>query len=83
VRKVVGVFDANRGGEPLAAFHAFKVIFYCDITGGEPRPDHEILEVAFFDRDTLPPLSPHRTTLAQLAECFAHLDDPARATAFD
>ncbi len=82
-RKVIGVFDANRGGEPLSAFHAFKIIFGCDITGGQPQPDHEILEVAFFARDSLPALSPHRTTPAQLAECFAHLDDPARRTAFD
>jgi ADP-ribose pyrophosphatase YjhB (NUDIX family) len=83
VRKVIGVFDANRGGEPLAAFHAFKVVFHCEITGGQPRPDHEILDVGFFDRDALPQLSGYRTTLAQLAECFAHLDDPGRATAFD
>lgn len=82
-RKVIGVFDANRGGEPLSAFHAFKVIFYCDITGGAPRPDHEILEVGFFAREALLPLSGFRTTPAQLAECFAHLDDPGRATAFD
>jgi 8-oxo-dGTP pyrophosphatase MutT (NUDIX family) len=82
-RKVIGVFDANRGGEPFSAFHAFKIIFQCDITGGQPRPDHEILEVAFFAREAIPPLSPNRTTPAHLAECFAHLDDPARRTAFD
>jgi len=82
-RKVIGVFDANRGGRPHPAFHAFKLIFQCEITGGSPRPDHEILEVAFFDRGSLPALSPNRTTPAQLAECFAHLDDPARRTAFD
>jgi hypothetical protein len=41
------------------------------------------LEVAFFERDALPALSPNRTTPDQLAECFAHLDDPARRTAFD
>jgi ADP-ribose pyrophosphatase YjhB (NUDIX family) len=82
-RKVIGVFDANRGGEPFSAFHAFKIIFQCEITGGVPRPDHEILEVAFFDHGSLPALSPNRTTPAQLAECFAHLDDPARRTAFD
>jgi ADP-ribose pyrophosphatase YjhB (NUDIX family) len=82
-RKLVGVFDANRGGEPLSAFHAFKVIFLCDLTGGAPQPDHEILEVGFFDRRALPPLSPFRTTPAQLAECFAHADDPARLAAFD
>jgi 8-oxo-dGTP pyrophosphatase MutT (NUDIX family) len=82
-KKVIGVFDANRGGEPLSAFHAFKLIFQCQITGGAPHPDHEILEVAFFDRGALPALSPNRTTPAQLAECFAHLDDPARRTAFE
>ena len=82
-RKVIGVFDANRGGEPFSAFHAFKIIFLCEITGGATNPDHEISGVDFFARDALPPLSPNRTTPAQLAECFAHLDDPARPTAFD
>jgi len=82
-RKLIGVFDANRGGEPFSAFHAFKIIFLCEITGGAPNPDHEISAVDFFLRETLPPLSRHRTTTAQLVECFAHLDDAARPTAFD
>jgi ADP-ribose pyrophosphatase YjhB (NUDIX family) len=83
-RKVIGVFDANRGaGQPLAAFHAYKLIFACELTDGAPQPDHEILEVAFFERDGLPALSASRTTPSQLEECFAHLDDPARPTAFD
>ncbi len=82
-RKVVGVFDANRGGEPFSAFHAYKLIFLCTLTGGEARPDHEILEVGFFERDARPPLSGFRTTPAHFAECFAHLDDPQRPTAFD
>ena len=83
-RKVIGLFDCNRtGGEPLAAHHAFKVIFLCEITGGRPNPDHEILEVDFFSRDDLPPLSGSRTNRAGLLECFAHLDDPHRPTAFD
>jgi ADP-ribose pyrophosphatase YjhB (NUDIX family) len=82
-RKLVGAFDANRDGEPFSAFHAFKLIFLCELTGGEARPDHEILEVGFFARDAQPPLSRYRTTPAQFVECFAHLDDPARPTAFD
>jgi ADP-ribose pyrophosphatase YjhB (NUDIX family) len=82
-RKVIGVFDANRGGEPFSAFHAFKIVFLCEITGGAAHPDHEISGVDFFARDALPPLSPHRTTAEWLAECFAHLDDPDRPTAFD
>lgn len=82
-QKIVGVFDANRGGEPLSAFHAVKVIYLCEITGGEPKPDHEILDVGFFARDAIPALSEARTSRAHLVECFAHHDDPARATAFD
>jgi ADP-ribose pyrophosphatase YjhB (NUDIX family) len=82
-RKVVGVFDANRQGRPLPAFHAFKLVFLCEITGGFAQPDHEILEVGFFPRDALPELSSWRTTPAQLEECFAHLDDPTRPAAFD
>ena len=82
-RKLIGVFDANRGGEPFSAFHAYKLIFACDITGGQPNPDHEISQVGFFDRDSLPTLSPNRTGLRHLRECFAHLDDPDRPSAFD
>jgi hypothetical protein len=40
-------------------------------------------EGASFDWGTLPPLSGNRTTLAQLAECFAHRDDPGRPAGFD
>ena len=82
-RKVIGVFDANRGGEPFAAFHAFKIIFWCGITGGEPVENHETDGAEFFARDAIPSLSGARTTVPQLEECFAHLDDPGRPTWFD
>ncbi len=82
-RKVIGVFDANRSGDPLVAFHAFKIIFLCELTGGQASPDHEIIEVGFFSRDAIPALSSNRTAPHHIAECFAHLDDPARPAAFD
>lgn len=82
-RKVIGVFDANRHGAPLSAFHAYKLIFLCDLTGGAGQPNHETLGVDFFARDAIPPLSEARTSPAQVAECFAHLDDASRATWFD
>ncbi|MBW2530262.1 MAG: NUDIX hydrolase N-terminal domain-containing protein [Deltaproteobacteria bacterium] len=34
-RKVVGVWDANRGGRNLVLYHAYKVLFLCDIVGGQ------------------------------------------------
>lgn len=82
-RKVVGVFDANRDGRPLEFYHAYKVIFLCDITGGQARPSHETLAVEFFPFDDLPPLSSNRTHRRHLAEVLAHLRDPNRPTAFD
>jgi len=82
-RKVVGVFDANRDGRPLEFYHAYKIVFLCDLIGGEARPSHETLAVGFFPFDNLPPLSPNRTHERHLAEVLAHLHDPSRPTAFD
>lgn len=82
-RKVVGVYDANRGGHPLEFYHAYKIIFLCEITGGHARPSHETLEVGFFDFDDLPPLSSHRTNRRHLDEVLAHIHDPLRPVGFD
>jgi ADP-ribose pyrophosphatase YjhB (NUDIX family) len=82
-RKVIGLFDANRSGRPLQFYHAYKVVFLCDITGGQARPSCETLTVDFFDFDDLPPLSANRTNERTLAEVRAHLHDPNRPVAFD
>jgi ADP-ribose pyrophosphatase YjhB (NUDIX family) len=82
-RKVVGVFDANRSGRPLEFYHAYKVVFLCNLAGGQARTSHETLAVAFFDFDDLPPLSSNRTHGRHLAEVQAHLADPGRPAAFD
>jgi ADP-ribose pyrophosphatase YjhB (NUDIX family) len=69
-RKVVGVYDANRTG-PLEIFHAFKIVFLCDILSGEPRPSDETSEVAFFAYDELPEaLSGERTRPRHLEDAF-------------
>ncbi len=83
VRKVIGVFDANRFGRPLELFHAYKVVFLCEITGGAPRPSDETADVRFFPLDALPPLSQARTNERHIAEIRAHLTDPQRPAAFD
>jgi ADP-ribose pyrophosphatase YjhB (NUDIX family) len=80
--KVVAVMDANRI-EPFEFYHAFKIIFLCKLTGGEPRVSHETLAVDFFDPNDLPPLSIYRTNESMLQEVFAHIQDPQRPTAFD
>ena len=81
-RKLFGVYDANRLS-PLEFYHAYKLVFSCDIIGGEARPSDETLDVGFFPFDDLPPLSSPRTEPRHLAEVQAHLRDPARPATFD
>jgi ADP-ribose pyrophosphatase YjhB (NUDIX family) len=82
-RKVVGVYDANRGGRPLQFYHAYKVVFLCEIVGGEARASDETMAVGFFPFDDLPPLSAERTGERHLAEVLAHVQDGQRPAAFD
>jgi ADP-ribose pyrophosphatase YjhB (NUDIX family) len=81
--KLIGVFDANRSGKRLEFFHAYKIVFLCEILGGEPRSSLETLDVGFFSFDDLPPLSSNRTNERHLQEVRAHMLDPARLAAFD
>lgn len=82
-RKIIGVYDANRAGTPLEFYHAYKIVFLCELTGGSARPSNETLAVDFFRFDQLPPLSSPRTDERHLVELQAHLADEQRAAAFD
>jgi ADP-ribose pyrophosphatase YjhB (NUDIX family) len=81
--KVIGVFDANRVGGHLEFFHAFKIIFLCELVGGEATPSEETLDVQFFDFNSLPQLSLNRTNEKHLNEIKLHLKDSNRQTYFD
>ena len=84
-RKVVGLYDANRDPDGSASqfYHAYKVVFMCDIVCGEARASEETLAVGFFRFDALPDLSMKRTNERHLAEVLAHAQDHGRPTAFD
>jgi ADP-ribose pyrophosphatase YjhB (NUDIX family) len=81
--KLVGVYESNHDRVPLTVFHAYKLVFLCEIVGGEGQPGDETLAVDFFDLDNLPPLSTSRVTQRVIEEAFAHSHDPLRAAAFD
>ena len=82
-RKVAGVYDANRTGGRLEFFHAFKIVFLCDLIGGEARASNETIDVKFFSFEELPPLSKNRTNNNHLEEIQFHLKDSIRQTFFD
>ena len=74
-RKVIGVYDANRTG-PLEVFHAFKIVFLCDILSGEARTSDETSEVGFFSDGDLPStLSGERTRPRHLEDAFIALSN--------
>jgi ADP-ribose pyrophosphatase YjhB (NUDIX family) len=82
-RKIIGVYDANRVN-PLEVFHAFKIVFLCDILDGEARPSKETSEVAFFNETSIPAnFSGERTTRRHIRDVFANLRDPDCPTVFD
>jgi|WetSurMetagenome_2_1015567.scaffolds.fasta_scaffold34059_3 ADP-ribose pyrophosphatase YjhB (NUDIX family) len=81
--KVIGVFDANRTGRRLEFFHAFKIIFLCELVGGKATPSDETLDVQFFDFNNLPALSLNRTNEKHLNEIKLHILNPERKTFFD
>ena len=82
-RKLIGVYDANRIG-PLELFHAFKLVFLCDLVGGQAQPSFETSEVAFFSFDEIPTeLSGERTKPRHIADAFTAYRDPDCSAKFD
>jgi ADP-ribose pyrophosphatase YjhB (NUDIX family) len=70
-QKVIGIYDANRTG-PLEIFHAFKIVFLCEILSGQATASDETSEVAFFGINELPEiLSGERTRPRHLQDAFA------------
>lgn len=84
VTKVIGVYDANRFPSYLHLFHAFKVIFLCDLIEGEARTSIETTEVRFFKREEIPKdLLSSRTTVQQIDDAFKANAKPTEPTVFD
>jgi ADP-ribose pyrophosphatase YjhB (NUDIX family) len=82
-RRLVGVYDANRSG-PLEIFHAYKLVFLCDLVGGEAHPSVETSEVAFFAMEGIPTsLSGERTRPRHILDAYAAYCDPDIQTVFD
>jgi ADP-ribose pyrophosphatase YjhB (NUDIX family) len=81
--RIIGVYDANRT-HPLEVFHAFKIVFLCDILDGQPRPSSETSEVGFFGLEEMPGnLSGERTTVRHIRDAFTARNNPDRPAVFD
>ena len=82
-RNLIGVYDANRV-EPMEFYHAFKLVFLCEIVGGEARISNETTDVTFFNQSEIPEkFSGARTQPHHIRDAFAALVDPTISTVFD
>jgi ADP-ribose pyrophosphatase YjhB (NUDIX family) len=82
--KLAAVSDYRKAGHPPRALHyVYKMCFICEITGGAARPSIETSEVAFFERNALPPLSLGRILPKQIERLFEHWQHPETPTDFD
>jgi ADP-ribose pyrophosphatase YjhB (NUDIX family) len=83
VLKLAAVHDRNQHNYPPFMFHIWKLLFVCEITGGEARISNETDGVEFFSLDALPELSSGRITAPQLQLLHRHYLQPTLPTEFD
>lgn len=83
VLKLAAVHDRAKHNYPPFMFHIWKLLFVCEITGGEARISNETDAVEFFALDKLPPLSTGRITAEQISLLHRHYCEPALPTEFD
>lgn len=81
--RLLALLDRTRQGHPPIPFHAYKAFFLCEIVSGEAKTSIETVEVAFFARDALPPLSLGRVTPRQIERFYEHKDHPDWPADFD
>lgn len=79
--RLLGVFGKQQ--DSRSVFSVYKLVFECELLGGEPRTSHETSEVGWFTRDALPALSMHRTHPRHLEAVFARLDDRSLPAFFE
>jgi len=82
-KKVIGIYDANRDGRPLEFFHAYKIVFLCEIVGGDMIASDETIDVNFFSFDNLPPLSTSRTNQKHIVDIENITKNPDTPTVFE
>ena len=81
--KLLACWDRNKHPHPSIPFHAYKLVFRCELLGGVPNTSSETTEVGFFAEDQIPALSVTRTLPEQIRFVFQSLRDPAAPAAFD
>ena len=81
--KLLAVQDRDRHGHTPLPFYVYKLLFLCDIIGGEAATSAKTDAVDFFPETDLPELSIGRVTEKQIARVFEHHRLPDWPADFD
>jgi ADP-ribose pyrophosphatase YjhB (NUDIX family) len=81
--KLAALFDRQRHSHPPSIYHIYKLLFLCEITGGDASVSNETDAVEFFPLSSLPELSSGRVTRGQIERMFEHHRNRDLPTDFD
>ena len=81
--RLLACWDRDKHPHPPIPFHAYKLVFRCELLGGSATTSAETTEVGFFAEDRIPELSLTRTLPEQIRFVFQCLRDPQAPTLFD
>lgn len=83
VLKLAAVYDRNKHPHPPLVFHAYKLFFLCELTGGAAATSIETDAAEFFPVHDLPELSMGRVLPEQIRRLYEHSQHRDWATEFD
>jgi ADP-ribose pyrophosphatase YjhB (NUDIX family) len=82
--KVIGVYDANRIPGKMDLYHAYKLVFMCELIDGEATTSFETSEVAFLEYNEIPfDNFSERTKARQIEDAFFAKNNPDVPTVFE
>ena len=68
--RLLAIYDKQRHQHPAEPYYIYKLMFHCNVVGGELEPGFDMLGADWFSLDALPPLSEERILLTQLKQLY-------------
>lgn len=68
--RLLAIYDKRCHAHPPEPYYIYKLMFFCEITGGELAHGFDMQGAAFFPMDELPELSEDRILKSQLVHLF-------------
>jgi len=81
--RLLAVIDKRCHPYPPALHYAYNLFILCDVIEGELRTVFDILDVGYFKRDMLPPLSEERVIKEHVELMFEYRNDPHKKVFLD